>query len=125
METQALKERLPAAAPEHDAMTEGVTNLQLPPRRCERARWGPTSHLAMTLVPGRPITHRPSENCRCPVLSGFAFAIGIAGIGLWLAAAWWLRPTIETPGPRDLHRSERRGRGFEDAVDETPAAVGR
>ena len=32
---------------------------------------------------------------------------------------------IETPGPRDLHRSRGRGRGFEDVVDEVPAAIGR
>jgi RNA polymerase subunit RPABC4/transcription elongation factor Spt4 len=30
-----------------------------------------------------------------------------------------------TPGPRDSHRGGRRGRGFEVAVDETPAAIGR
>ena len=36
------------------------------------------------------------------------------------------QPTIETPGPRDLHRSRGRGRGFEDAVNnEMPAAIGR
>jgi hypothetical protein len=78
------------------------------------------------------------------VLSGVAFAIGIAGIGLWPAAAWWTYGdmarrtnsdlarygaagwTVGTPGPRDLRRSGRRGPGFEDAVnDEVPAAIGR
>ena len=36
-----------------------------------------------------------------------------------------LEPASGTPGPWDLRRSGRRGRGFEEAVDETPAAVGR
>jgi hypothetical protein len=83
------------------------------------------------------------------VLGGVAFAMGIAGVGLWLAAAWCTygfvpqmpllattlveasrspgpQPAIESPGPRDLHRRRGRGRGFEDAVnDEVPAAIGR
>jgi hypothetical protein len=59
------------------------------------------------------------------VLSGVAFAIGIAGSGLWLAAARWSYRDIGTPYPRDLHRSRGRGRGFQEAVDEAPAAIGR
>lgn len=40
------------------------------------------------------------------------------------SSAIW-QPVAGTPGPRDLHRSRGRGRGFEEAVDETPAAIGR
>ncbi|HEV2006264.1 MAG TPA: hypothetical protein VGQ85_06570 [Candidatus Limnocylindrales bacterium] len=36
-----------------------------------------------------------------------------------------LQRTVGTPGPRDSRRSGRRSRGFEDAVDEASAAIGR
>jgi RNA polymerase subunit RPABC4/transcription elongation factor Spt4 len=35
------------------------------------------------------------------------------------------QPVAGTPSPRDLHRSGGRGRGFDAAVDELPAAIGR
>jgi RNA polymerase subunit RPABC4/transcription elongation factor Spt4 len=35
------------------------------------------------------------------------------------------QPVTGTPGPRDVHRRGGRGRGFEAAVDDVPAAIGR
>jgi len=59
------------------------------------------------------------------LVSGVAFVIGIAALGLWLAPA----PVVaasralerETPGPRDLRRGGGRGRGFVEPVGEEPA----
>ncbi|HEV2006256.1 MAG TPA: hypothetical protein VGQ85_06530, partial [Candidatus Limnocylindrales bacterium] len=38
------------------------------------------------------------------LISGVAFAIGIAGIGLWLAAAWWTYGDMARRTNSDLAR---------------------